>query len=116
MKPPIIINESSRIDLSGDVGFYASVEAAQLDLEPIDVDNDEYFAFDSEGRRLRLSTDGRFVRIADGERNPKHQAILKIILADYFRRAGLEQRQYQGASLDELISIGVQKFGAQSTK
>ena len=48
MKPPIIIDEH------GDVEVYNSVEEAAMNLEAIDVENNEYIAYDSEGRLLRL--------------------------------------------------------------
>ena len=40
MKPPIIVSEH------GDLAFYDCVDDAELELEPIDVENDEYVVFD----------------------------------------------------------------------
>jgi len=50
MKPklPIIVRESS------DLYFFETVESAELGLEPIDVLNGEYEAYDAEGRLLNL--------------------------------------------------------------
>ena len=58
MKPPFIVNESSSVDVPGDVTFYESASDLEGHLEAIDVENEEFFAFDSEGRLLRLEADG----------------------------------------------------------
>jgi len=41
-----------------DIGVFASVEEAVLQLEPVDVKQGEYSAYDSEGRLLGLAVDG----------------------------------------------------------
>lgn len=46
MKPPIIVSEN------GDISIYDTLEEAILGLEAIDVRNNEYEFFDSEGYRL----------------------------------------------------------------
>lgn len=44
---------------SGEVSKYESIEAMQVDLEEIDVENDEYAAWDRDGRPLELLVQGR---------------------------------------------------------
>lgn len=46
--PPIVIDDH------GDLALYATVEAASMDMEAIDVLDDVYEAFDSHARRLSL--------------------------------------------------------------
>ena len=57
-----------------DVSSYASIEDAQLDLEVIDVENDEYVGYDHEGRLLKLDVDGKKKRVVItlAEDKPSH--------------------------------------------
>jgi competence transcription factor ComK len=48
MKPPIIVDEK------GPVYIFETLRDAELYLEPIDVKNNRYVAYDSESRWLRL--------------------------------------------------------------
>ena len=50
IKTPVVIVDRRGTDLS----IHASIEDAQLHLEAIDVKNNEYAAYDSEGRLLGL--------------------------------------------------------------
>ena len=51
MKLPIIINEH------GCLSFYKNTEDVCMNLEVIDVKNNEYIAYDSEGYQLQLATE-----------------------------------------------------------
>jgi len=48
LKLPIIIDEN------GDISVYSSREEAQVNLEPVDVLNNEYLAYDADGHLLQL--------------------------------------------------------------
>jgi hypothetical protein len=110
MKPPIIVNECQQMDAAGDVTLYASVANAELNLEPIDVENDEYFAFDAEGRLLALRTDGQKVTISAAEPEPTHQEILRSLLSDLFVRAGLIDDRSSPIELAELVRMGLENY------
>ncbi len=56
MKPPILVNESNDRREVGDCSVYATVEALRDDIEPWYAE-ESYFAFDIEGRALRLRPD-----------------------------------------------------------
>lgn len=49
MKPPIIV-----IDEADDVDFYASVEDAEVSMEPVDVADGIFRVYDSEGYSLQI--------------------------------------------------------------
>lgn len=48
MQTPLVVSEM------GDIDLFETVREAEVYLEPIDVENDEYEAFDASGRRLIL--------------------------------------------------------------
>ena len=49
MKTPISVNEN------GDISVFATVEEAEVYMEPIDVERGEYIVTDAESRQLTLS-------------------------------------------------------------
>lgn len=108
MKPPIIAYEH------GDVLFFESVLDAERYLEPIDVANHVYTAYDSEGRLLRLDVkrEKRFASIAiqDAEPVPTHSAELKKHLCDFFTHVGADKDWLETASLEQLIAQGLQEY------
>lgn len=82
MTPPIVIDEN------GDVTLYQSVEAAARALEPIDIKNNEYVAYDSEGFVLAFEGQGPRVLIsgrASAQSDP--QALLAVLQAFWERAA-----------------------------
>ena len=52
--------------------FFESVEDAERYFEPIDVENDEYVAYDSDGRLLRLLARYPRVTVDMAELHPMH--------------------------------------------
>jgi hypothetical protein len=113
MIPPIIVNESQEKHLSGDVTFFQTSEAASQYLEPIDVANGEYFAFDSVGRLLKLQIAGQHVVIEDAERIPSHAGVLRDLLIEFFERAKNNQGPFEQLTLNQLINIGIESFIAK---
>ena len=107
MKAPIIINEN------GDVSFFRTVEAAARALEPIDVRNQEYVAYDSEGYLLRLVPTDPTVVVVDGEESEPRAEQLAEIIRDFFSRVGLNQEWIRRASLSDLVSEGVKNYGSE---
>lgn len=77
--PPIFIVEGY------DVGIFACLHDAQRQLEPLDVKNQEYIAYDATGRLLRLETDGKRVIASLAETHPTRTQELETILRTFLR-------------------------------
>lgn len=103
MKEPIIINESKVLDRSGDITFFKTVTKAERYIEPIDVENGEYFAFDAQGRLLSLSVVGNAVVITD--RNPVENChdILEKIMTEYLSRLDIPVEDFRRLSFSILL-------------
>jgi hypothetical protein len=82
MKPPYFLNESSRVDLRGDLNLFETESALLSYVEPIDVENGEYFAFDADGHLLSLSVDGGEVQLKEAEAEPGHADVLAQLMRD----------------------------------
>jgi hypothetical protein len=76
------------IDDHGDVSAFRSSHDAATWIEPIDVQNREYIGYDSLGRLLELSTDGRSVHIGLAELTPAHAGQLLATLRSFLRASG----------------------------
>lgn len=96
--PPVFI------DNRGDVSVFRSVPDAETYIEAIDVQNREYDGFDSLGRLLELSTDGRFVHIALAERTPTHADQLTIVLRSFLHAVGDTVAEDSSYMLPQLVS------------
>lgn len=111
---PIIVDEH------GDMSFFESVEHAERKLEAIDVRNEEYVAYDSEGRLLRVTiergeapiffgldkTTVDYVVIESAEDEPSHAPQLRAALVDFLERIGVSLDDPESLSLQELVSKG----------
>jgi hypothetical protein len=118
IKPPIVLNAG------GDVSFCCSKETAELDMEPIDVRNGYYIAYDSEGRRLTIDIIEKEVKlfwgfdramvehtvITGAPDEPVHQEELRLLLVDYFELLGMDPDWLQHALLEQLIQKGIEVF------
>ena len=82
--PPIFVVDGL------DVGVFASVDDAVLQLEAVDVKQDEYFSYDGEGRLLRLIADGDRVTAQLAETEPSHAEELSTILRDFLKEMGVK--------------------------
>lgn len=113
MKPPIIIDEN------GDISFFETVKDVELYLEPVDVINGEYVAYDSEGHILQLNVERKVssnifspseaVVLSPSVTGQKHTSELKRILIDFFGRIGSDKEWLSTASLEKLITEGIKK-------
>ena len=74
------------VDDHSDISVVRSVSYAESWMEPIDIENHEYVAYDASGRLLALSADRRRVYIALAEQEPTHSEPLAKALR-YFLRA-----------------------------
>ena len=106
MKLPIIINAN------GDVEFYETLEKAQLDIEPTDVENNEYVIYDGEGLLLNpvVIDDPVYdvVRIYPTDEFKKDELI--DLLVDFFSEVGHDSLVLRTMSLEELVAIGLKYF------
>ena len=96
------------MDQAGDIAFYRSNREVLAQIEAIDVENEEYHAFDSEGRLLALSVDDDgVILIEEAESEPLHQDVLKKILMQHFAHLGVPEERYRTASLGGLVELGI---------
>jgi len=105
IQPPIILNENARMDVGGDVNVFLSVEDAEGYVETIDVENDEYFAFDSQGRLLEFEVSGDIVRLRPAENDPSHQDVLKKVLVPLLVGMGYDRQACEAKTLANLVEL-----------
>jgi hypothetical protein len=87
-----------------DILTFASVRDAQLDLEPIDVKLGDFVAYDSEGRLLRVQTNGRSVTISSAENEPTHPAQLETALRRFLKALNAPQAEDPMCDLSCLVN------------
>lgn len=104
MKAPIILDEN------GDVSLFATVEEAARFMEPIDVRNSEYVAYDSEGYRLTLVPGAKTVMITGRTDSKPNPEALRRVLRSFWERATKDNLPSSG-SLEQLITSCAQRFG-----
>jgi hypothetical protein len=105
MESPIVLNESTSIDTPGDVSIYQSVRELTLHVEPVDVENGEYFAFDAEGRLMVLETDGRTVTVRAAEPETIHRDDLVKLLRQSLISVDFPERIVNRWNLTELVKV-----------
>jgi len=112
------------VDDHGDVDFFASVEDAELYLEPWAVEAG-FAAYDSEGRLLELRVQRResplffglirtkvdHVLIEAVEDEPHHAPRLRATLLTFLERTGLSLDDSDLLPLRELVKRGVEHVG-----
>lgn len=118
--PPIIV-----IEQGGDIEIFQTVRDAEMYLEPLDVENNEYVIYDSEGRLLTatlvtehqclfrlpfIKIPVKFVRIQCYEPEPKYKERLHCALIEFAERLGMNVNTIKSLPLKDLIEILVQKF------
>lgn len=117
--PPIIVIDG------GDVGIFKTKEEAEMFLEPIDVENGEFIAYDSEGRLLDLYTVTEYqpcclllfikipikhVKIQCKETEPKHKEDLYNALISFLENIEINSEDVRNFDLKELIDFLVKRF------
>jgi hypothetical protein len=112
------------IDDHGDLDFFASIEDAELYLEPWAVE-EGFTAYDSEGRLLKLRVERRespvlfglirskvdHVRIEAAEDEPHYAPQLRATLLIFLERSGLSLDNSDLMPLGELVRRGVGHAG-----
>ena len=94
-KPPIIVNEK------GDVELYETIPDAEVALEPIDVENDEFTIFDSDGLVIvpRVAADRIHVELRDSSPQEFEPDQLQATLRRFLSQL---DEELTGASEDEI--------------
>jgi hypothetical protein len=118
MKAPIIVNEH------GNVSIFESVEYAEQYLEPIDVTNEEYVVYDSEGHLLQLAVSQKelpsifcgielidAVRISPVGSGSGSSSELRKLLIKFFRETKTGVEKSDLLSLRELVDESVSIYG-----
>jgi hypothetical protein len=110
----VVVNESRAPDRAGDVSLFKTVANAERYLEPIDVQNGEYYAYLLDGRELKLfAADGK-VRIEPEPTGKDHRDRIRFllestgeaVLAARKRRGPIEsERSPSSMSVAELVEI-----------
>ena len=97
IKPPVIVDEH------GSAMVFESIDDAERYLEPIDIRNQEYVAYDSEGRLLRLIASDFQVTVEAVDLEPQHSSRVRELLVGLLEYTGVESSVLQGKSLQELV-------------
>jgi hypothetical protein len=97
MKAPIIV------DNRGDTMIFASIKDAEMYLESIDAENNEYVAYDCEGRLLQIVPDHPHVLIREAEHQPTNADELHAILFNLLMYTEEPANWLREASLQELV-------------
>jgi len=103
MKAPIITNEN------GDISFFASIQNATSYIEPIDIRNDEYEIYDSEGIILKCIATKHGIRIIETKESSKKDKLMSI-LKRFYITIGLDPAWVENATLSELITLGIEEY------
>lgn len=123
IKTPIIVVDRRGDDLS----VYNSNEDAESHLEAVDVKNNEYRAYDSQGQLLALEIfikkkpiifglykkKEELIRFRPVENEPLHDNELRSALYKYFRKIGVYDDSFILKNMDQLISMVV-SFGQRN--
>jgi len=97
IEPPIILDES------GDTGVFDSIESAELDMEPIDVEDNRYVAFDSVGRLLRILPTTPRVTLEAAEEFPNHAEQVRALLIKFLGDCGSTDPNLPTLTLEQLV-------------
>lgn len=119
MRPPFVL-----IDSTGDIEVFDTVQKLEQYAEPADVLQNEFVAYDSEGRLLSLQVvhvvRGRFlkvrlpvVRVVEAEQEPAHRDDLRRSLLRFLVQLGDDETVCEQFSLSDLLSRVVRAVRGQ---
>jgi hypothetical protein len=97
----VILNESRDPDQAGDVTIFKTIADAEAYIEPIDVQNREYFAYLPDGRELDLSVIKGRVHIEKLYPSENHCNRVRNLLND-LAIAVFEARKVRGRAKEKL--------------
>jgi hypothetical protein len=110
MRPPFVL-----VDSAGDIEVFDAVQDLEQYVEPTDVQQNEYVAYDSEGRLLNLRckevVSGRLprirvpvVQVVGAEQEPAHRDDLRRSLLRFLSQLGDDETVCEQLSLSDLLS------------
>ena len=114
-----LLNESNKPTVPGDLGIYRNINDVLAYIEPIDVANDEYFLFSTDGRKHALAANLETGEIAiEPEAEPNHVADVETLLrshllyfADFDKRFSIDRATVESATtIEELVSLIPEEF------
>jgi hypothetical protein len=106
MKEPIIVYENGAVDI------FDRRDRAEAYVEPIDVRNNEYVFYDSEGQLLEalIVEDSRGIEhvvLQDGKEEIYDKPGLALILARFLNYLGYQKNDLEQMSLSQLVDEGL---------
>ena len=76
----VVLNESQQSEVVGEVCLYKSISRMIEHLEPIDVENNEFFAYTLAGDRLDLSVENDQIRVVKAATEKDHSSHVRHML------------------------------------
>ena len=118
MEPLYILNESDQPDQPGDVNIFRNIDSLLGYVEAIDVRNNEYLTFTTDGRKITLSAEEDYAPVsADIEEKPQQQDVVMRLLHAYLLRVaedghfGIDEKAATDAkTLDDLAELIPEKL------
>jgi len=80
-----MINESQKKNVPNDISVYSSLKDVELDIEPVDVDNGEFFLFDTDGYFYSIASTESFDRFIF-KKVEKNEDMARRIVQNYLER------------------------------
>lgn len=95
-----ILNESRSSRAAGDLGIYRNLDELSKDIEPIDVENEEFFLFDTDGQFYSIEGTGQPDQF-NFRRTHKDQTVAQQVIEDYLTQ--LDKTYSVELSLEENV-------------
>ncbi|HLX17764.1 MAG TPA: hypothetical protein VKS24_21445 [Bradyrhizobium sp.] len=83
----VVLNESQQAEVVGEVSLYRSISRLIEHLEPIDVENNEFFAYALRGNRLDLSVENDQVQVVKASAENDYSSHIRNLLEVAAERA-----------------------------
>ena len=109
MQLPIIV--IAQVDYL--VYVYDTVQDAECDLEPIDVENQEYIAIDASGRSLRIYVEGKTfwkggcTRISESSEEPGQHERWTSLLRKILPKYGISDSEATSSTDTQLLQLAI---------
>lgn len=106
MKEPIIAIEQ------GNIYAFPTKKEAEVGLEPIDIENEEYEIFDSEGLELAAKVSNHWtpITLKDSDPNTYKVEYLKSMLVNFLERRGDSPEKWINQTIDNIVKEIIDKY------
>jgi hypothetical protein len=81
-----ILNESKDIEIANDLSVFKSLDDVSIGIEPIDVENEEYFLFDTEGNFYQIRITQENAKFVFDKADCNIDLAKKLVLDCFLRR------------------------------